>query len=106
MTEPTTITPEAALIADHLLTHVGGDEQEQWQAGHNYALREAARLIRDQSYLLDYGRTMPCCDCGFPGPHNDLGERIECGESCGASWTLDQRGYFREAWDEVPSDGS
>ena len=33
--------------ADRLLTHVGGDEAEPWQAGHNYAMREAARLIRE-----------------------------------------------------------
>lgn len=102
MSNPSDAEPsdEAVRIADYLFTHVGGDEAEPWQAGHNYAMREAARLVREQNHLLDYGRVMPCCGCGFEGPHNDLGERIECG-MCGDSWDLDQRGVFsREGEDD------
>lgn len=33
--------------ANYLLTHVGGDESQPWQAGHNYAMTEAARLVRE-----------------------------------------------------------
>ena len=35
-------------IAEYLLTHVGGDESQPWQAGHNYAMREAARLVQEK----------------------------------------------------------
>lgn len=35
-------------VADYLLTHTGGDESDPWQAGHNYAMREAARLVREK----------------------------------------------------------
>lgn len=35
-------------IADYLLTHTGGDESEPWQDGHNYAMREAARMVRER----------------------------------------------------------
>ena len=35
-------------VSDYLLTHIGGDETESWQAGHNYAMREAARLVREE----------------------------------------------------------
>ncbi|WP_418060788.1 hypothetical protein [Pimelobacter simplex] len=41
-----------AALADYLLTHVAGDESQPWQAGHNYAMREAARLVRDGWDLL------------------------------------------------------
>jgi hypothetical protein len=41
-----------ARIADYLLGHTGGDESDPWQAGHNYAMREAARLVREKWYAL------------------------------------------------------
>jgi len=34
-------------LASYLLTHVGGDSSQPWQAGHNYAMTEAARLVRE-----------------------------------------------------------
>jgi glycosyltransferase A (GT-A) superfamily protein (DUF2064 family) len=34
-------------LAAYLMTHIGGDESRPWQAGHNYAMTEAARLVRD-----------------------------------------------------------
>lgn len=41
------LRPARHRTADYLLTHVGGDESSEWQAGHNYAMREAARLVRE-----------------------------------------------------------
>jgi hypothetical protein len=41
------LRPRRDQAADYLLTHVGGDESSEWQAGHNYAMREAARMIRE-----------------------------------------------------------
>lgn len=51
-------------IADHLLTHVGGDESDQWQAGHNYAIREAARLVRERYFALDEGEPAAALSTG------------------------------------------
>lgn len=88
---------EAQRIAEYLLTHVGGDESQPWQAGHNYAMREAARLVGSQEHLLDYGINMPCPDCGGWGPHEreSNGRRVECA-GCGGSWNIDQRGVFTQ----------
>lgn len=105
--DPNNCSDEADVIADFLLTHIGGDEGDQWQAGHNYAMREAARLIREQQHLLGYGRVMDCLDCGAPPPHTQArsAPMVECGgwplddapgerATCGASWRIDQRGLF------------
>lgn len=35
-------------IAAYLMSHIGGDESQPWQAGHNYAMTEAARLVRER----------------------------------------------------------
>lgn len=101
MTEGHEPSDEALRVADYLLTHVGGDESNQWQAGHNYAMREAARLVREQYHLLDYGRYMRCPGCGNEPPHTEHfhGTRAECGVEgggCGDSWAIDQRGVFTE----------
>lgn len=35
-------------MANYLLTYSGsGDTSDPWQAGHNYAMREAARMVRE-----------------------------------------------------------
>lgn len=41
-------------IADFLLTYsAGGDPLDPWQVGHNYAMREAARMVREKWFDLD-----------------------------------------------------
>lgn len=42
-------------IADYLLSYSGGgstSDPEGWQAGHNYAMREAARMVREHWFEL------------------------------------------------------
>lgn len=39
---------ERERVADYLLTYSGdGDTSDPWQAGHNYAMREASRMVRE-----------------------------------------------------------
>lgn len=49
-------------VADFLLSYSGdGDtsDPQGWQAGHNYAMREAARMVRETWYALDEGDPTP-----------------------------------------------
>lgn len=38
---------ERERIADFLLTYSADGEPSDWQAGHNYAMREASRMVRE-----------------------------------------------------------
>ena len=58
-------------IANHLLTHVGGDESQPWQAGHNYAMAEAARLVRGS------GGAVVLSDGVLEALHDEFEERVE-----------------------------
>lgn len=41
-------------VADFLLSYSGdGDTSDPWQDGHNYAMREAARMVREKWYDLE-----------------------------------------------------
>lgn len=44
-------------IAEYLESHTGGDEADPWQAGHNFAMLEAARLVREKWWDPDIGKT-------------------------------------------------
>ncbi|MCW2601844.1 MAG: hypothetical protein JWM02_3673 [Frankiales bacterium] len=67
------------LIAAYLLTHVSGNGGSGWQEGHDYAMTEAARLVRERWFDLPAaahyrghgvnGETTGC-DCAIGKDHD------------------------------------
>lgn len=71
-----------AKVADFLLTYsADGDAKDPWQAGHNYAMREAARMVRERwheietPFRLHYRGDRPngettTCECEIGADHD------------------------------------